>query len=485
MKKTLLLWALLALSMTGAEAKVRLSHLVGDNMVVQQQSQVRLWGWARANATVAVSTSWDGQHVKAKADGQGRWIASVSTPAASMTPLSISFNDGDGEVSIHNVLAGEVWVCAGQSNMEMPVKGFGNCPVLNYNQEVVESADFPYIRSVKVPSVMSATPLEDANCEWRVCSPQTVSEFSATGYFFAKMMARVLRIPIGLIEANKGGTRVESWLTKENLQKYTNDPTDSIEICKKWAQWDYHRSLLWGNGTFNPILNATIKGILFYQGCSNVGDPGDQYSERLKLLVEQWRSQFRLGEVPFYFVQIAPFDSGDKQGTWNALLQEQQFKASKIIPNSGLVCTNDCVYPYEGTQIHPAQKQKVGERLAFLALNKTYGQEKIICTSPSYKDMKVKNDTVMIHLNDECGAISRFEGIEGFEVAGADRVFHPAEAKHFWRPGGGYWDECITIVSPEVKQPVAVRYCFRNWQLGNLANAGGLPLFPFRTDNWQ
>jgi sialate O-acetylesterase len=189
--------------------------------------------------------------------------------------------------------------------------------------------------------------------------------------------------------------------------------------------------------------------------------------------------------VPFYFVQIAPFDSGDKQGTWNALLQEQQFKASKIIPNSGLVCTNDCVYPYEGTQIHPAQKQKVGERLAFLALNKTYGQEKIICTSPSYKDMKVKNDTVMIHLNDECGAISRFEGIEGFEVAGADRVFHPAEAKHFWRPGGGYWDECITIVSPEVKQPVAVRYCFRNWQLGNLANAGGLPLFPFRTDNWQ
>ena len=232
-------------------------------------------------------------------------------------------------------------------------------------------------------------------------------------------------------------------------------------------------------------MNATVKGILFYQGCSNVGDPGNQYSERLKLLVEQWREQFGLGDIPFYFVQIAPFDSGDKQGTWNALLQEQQFKASKMIPNSGLVCTNDCVFPYEGGQIHPAQKQKVGERLAFLALNKTYGFSSIICESPTYKDMQVKADTVMIHLDNTFGAYNRFEGIEGFELAGADKVFHPATAKHFWRPGGGYWDECITIVSPEVKEPVAVRYCFRNWQLGNMANAGGLPLFPFRTDNWE
>ena len=170
--------------------------------------------------------------------------------------------------------------------------------------------------------------------------------------------------------------------------------------------------------------------------------------------------------------------------TWNALLQEQQFRASQIIPNSGLVCTNDAVYPYEGTQIHPAQKQKVGERLAFLALNKTYGMKSVICESPSYKDMLIKNDSVLIHLNNECGGTSRYVDIEGFEVAGADRVFHPAKAQHFWKPGGAYWDECIIVKSDEVKEPVAVRYCFRNWQLGNLANQGGLPLFPFRTDNW-
>ena len=484
MNKKILSLVVLASMVVGMQAKVKLHHLVSDNMIIQQQTDVRLWGWAKAGRKVVATTSWSNQRAEAKADKQGRWLLTVKSPKASYEPLSITFDDGDGQVIINNVLAGEVWVCAGQSNMEMPVKGFGNCPVLNYNQEIIDAAGKCLVRSAKIPSIMRAEPQEDAQTEWRECSPQTVGEFSATGYFFAKLVNRALDIPIGLIEANKGGSRVESWLTKENLKKYTSDPTDSVEICKKWSQWDYHRSLLWGNGTFNPILNYTVKGILFYQGCSNVGDPGDQYSQRLKLLVEQWRSQFKLGEIPFYFVQIAPFVSGDANGTWNALLQEQQFKASKIIPNSGLVCTNDAVYPYEGTQIHPAQKQKVGERLAFLALNKTYGMDKIICQSPSYKDMKVKNDTIMLHFNDECGAISRFENIEGFEIAGADRVFHPAIANHFWQPGGGYWDECIVVSSPEVKEPVAIRYCFKNWQLGNLANAGGLPLFPFRTDNW-
>ena len=482
-RKTLLV-AMLAMMATGLQAKVRLHHLVSDNMIIQQQTDVRLWGWAKPGKKVTATTSWSDQRSTAKADRQGRWLLTVKSPQASYTPLSITFDDGDGAVTIQNVLAGEVWVCAGQSNMEMPVKGFGQCPVLNYNQEVVNAAGRQQVRSAKIPSIMRMTPQEDADTEWRECSPQTVSEFSATGYFFAKTVNRALDIPIGLIEANKGGSRVESWLTKENLEKYTQEPTDTLGIVNFKKEWDYHRALVWGNGTFNPILNYTVKGILFYQGCSNVGDPGDQYSERLKLLVEQWRSQFKLGDIPFYFVQIAPYESGNSQGTWNALLQEQQFRASQMIPNSGLVCTNDAVFPYEGTQIHPAQKQKVGERLAFLALNQTYGMDKLICKSPSYKDMQVKNDTVFIHLNDECGGISRFRDITGFELAGADRVFHTAKAEHFWRPGGGYWDECISIVCPEVKEPVAVRYCFRNWQLGNLANQGGLPLFPFRTDNW-
>jgi sialate O-acetylesterase len=369
--------------------------------------------------------------------------------------------------------------------MEMPVKGFGMCPVKDYNHWVIESANHSGVRSVKIPSVMRSEPQEDAQCEWRVCSPKTVSEFSATGYFFARLMHTVLDIPIGLIEANKGGTRVESWLTKENLQKYTSDPTDSVEICKKWSEWDYHRSLLWGNGTFNPILNYTVKGILYYQGCSNVGDPGDQYSQRMKLLVEQWRQQFGLGEIPFYFVQIAPwaYDDGDVNAISGALLREQQWKAAQIIPNSSLVCINDLVYPYEYSQIHPAQKQQVGERLAFTALNRDYGYEAIQYKSSSYKDMTIKNDTVFIHTQDNYWCDAPFEQMEGFEIAGADKVFYPATARHFWQPGGGYWDEAIIVTSPKVKQPVAVRYCFKNFQIGNVKNGGNLPLFPFRTDN--
>jgi len=484
MNRLLLTLAVWTLCVCGTQAKVRLPHLVGDNMIIQQQTDVRLWGWAQPGSKVVATTSWSKQKSVAKADDHGRWLLTVKSPAASYTPLTITFDDGDGKVTINNVLAGEVWVCAGQSNMEMPVKGFWGCPVEDYNSVVIDAAQHAGVRSAKIPSIMRMEPQEDADTKWVDCSPKTVGDFSATGYFFARVMHQALDIPIGLIEANKGGSRVESWLTKENLQKYTQEPTDTMGIVNFKPDQDYLRALLWGNGTFNPILNYTVKGILFYQGCSNVGDPGNQYSERLKLLVEQWRSQFKLGEIPFYFVQIAPYDSGDKQGTWNALLQEQQFRASQIIPNSGLVCTNDAVYPYEGTQIHPAQKQKVGERLAFLALNKTYGMSSVICESPSYKDMIIKGDTIMLHFNNECGAISRFENIEGFEIAGSDRVFHPAKAGHFWQPGGGYWDECVVVSCPEVKEPVAVRYCFRNWQLGNLANAGGLPLFPFRTDNW-
>ena len=467
----------------GAQAKVRLPHLIGDNMVIQQQTDVRLWGWDKPGTTVKVTTSWNSDVVTAKTGKDGRWMAKVQSPRASYEPLSITFDDGE-KTTIKDVLAGEVWVCAGQSNMEMPVKGFWQCPVKDYNQWVIESAQHKGVHSVKIPSVMRAEPQEDAQCEWRVCGPETVSDFSATGYFFARLMHQALDIPIGLIEANKGGSRVESWLTKENLQKYTSDPTDSVEIAKKWAKFDYHRSLLWGNGTFNPILNYTVKGILYYQGCSNVGDPGDQYSQRMKLLVDQWRGQFGLGEIPFYFVEIAPYFYDDVNGDAGARLREQQFKAAQIIPNSALVCTNDLAYPYEFSQIHPTQKQQVGERLAYTTLNRDYGFSQVLYKSSSFKDMKIDGDAVLIHLQDNYHTDAPFEDIRGFELAGEDRVFHPAKAQHFWQEGGGYWDEALKLTCPEVAKPVAVRYCFRNFQLGNVKNGANLPLFPFRTDNW-
>lgn len=457
-----------------SQAEVRLPHLISDGMVIQQNSEVRLWGWDDAGTTVTVTTSWSDDTYSATTGDDGKWSVRVSSPAASFDPLSITFDDGD-KTTIKNILSGEVWVCAGQSNMEMPVKGFGNCPVKDYNLEIMNAADG--IRSVKIPSVMSTTPLEDAECEWRISSPETVGEFSATGYFFAKTVRQSLNIPVGLIEANKGGSRVESWLDEDNLKKYTDEPLDSVEMIDKYS-WDFHRPLLWGNGTFHPILNYTVKGILFYQGCSNVGDPAGQYTDRLKLLVEQWRRDFGEGEIPFYFVEIAPYRNDDgMEGESGARLREQQYNATKVIPNSAMVGTNDLVYPYEYSQIHPAQKQQVGQRLAFLALSKTYGKKGFVCESPVFESMSISNDTVFVQLDYKSDGISRFEDLQGFEVAGEDKVFHKANAYHYWLQG-------IVITCPEVKNPVAVRYCFKNFEIGNVGNLGGLPLIPFRTDDW-
>ena len=466
----------------GGQAKVRLPHLVSDGMVIQHSSDVRLWGWDKPGKKVTVTTSWSDKTAQATTGKDGRWLVSVKSPAASFTPLEITFDDGE-KTTVKNVLAGEVWVCAGQSNMEMTVRGFDMCPVVDYNNEVLDAADG--IRSAKIPSRMSTTPLDDADTSWRISSAHTVSGFSATGYFFAKTLRKALNVPIGLIETNKGGSRVESWLDEDNLKKYTKEDLDSATMKNRF-KWDFHYPLLWGNATFHPILNYTVKGIIYYQGCSNVGDPAGQYTERLKMLVEQWRRDFKEGDIPFYFVQIAPYVYGDGiEGTSGAKLREQQYNASKVIPNSGIVCTNDLVYPYEKGQIHPAQKQQVGQRLAYQALNKTYGFKDIICESPVYKSMIIQDGAAYISFDNLANGYSRWEDIEGFEIAGADKKFHKATAVKYWAPGNDPRNETICVSSPEVKAPVAVRYCFKNFEIGNLKNQGGLPLIPFRTDNWE
>ncbi|MGI6242409.1 MAG: sialate O-acetylesterase [Prevotella sp.] len=460
-----------------AEAKVKLPHVISNGMILQQQSEARLWGWSKPGYTVEVTTSWLAESCTTKVGKDGKWSLKVKTPKAGYTPLSITFTDNDkARVVVSDVLSGEVWVCGGQSNMEMPIRGFWACPVESSNEVIAEANRHKGIRYVKIPSVMSMSPLEDASCEWKNADTHNVADCSAAGYFFARTINGTLDVPVGLILANKGGTRVESWLDEDNLKRNTQEPLDSAGIVKKYEA-DYHRPLVWGNGTFSPIVNYSVKGILFYQGCSNVGDPAGQYTSRLKLLVEQWRRDFRQGDIPFYFVQIAPFSSGDKDGDWNTRLRQQQLEASRVIPNSGIVCTQDLVYPYEVDQIHPSQKRQVGERLAYLALNQQYGYSDLPCLSPSYKSMRVEGSTCYIKLNDTYHSMNRMQGIEGFELAGEDKVFHPATAT--WN-----FDQGVILKCAEVQKPVAVRYCWRNFQMGNFANAAGLPLFPFRTDQW-
>lgn len=464
-----------------SEAKVTLPHVLSDNMVLQQNADARLWGKASPNTIVKISVSWSSDQTIVNADKDGNWKVTVRTPEASYTPLSITFDDGE-PTTLHNILSGEVWVCGGQSNMDMPIKGFSCCPVEGYNEVVADAVNSHGIHYLKIPNTMNMEPQDDADCQWVAVSPSTVADASATGYFFARMVNRTLDIPVGIIIATMGGTRVESWLSEENLRRYTDEPLDSLEIAKKYS-FPMHYPMVWGNGTFHPIINYTVRGIIYYQGCSNVGDPGNQYSNRLALLAKQWREQFALGEIPFYYVQIAPYNTSDINKDENARLQEQQFLAQNLISNSGLVCTNDAVYPYEVFQIHPAQKQKVGERLAYQALNKTYGIKDFWCESPSFESVTFQDGKAIVNLKNTYGGLNRFNGLVGFELAGDDKVFHPADASYF----PAFYDDIIgvTVSSPEVPNPVAVRYCFRNFMLGNVTNLAGLPLFPFRSDNWE
>ncbi|MGM9701207.1 MAG: sialate O-acetylesterase [Prevotella sp.] len=461
-----------------AESKVRLSHLVGDNMVLQQKSEARLWGWDDPGKEIKVTVSWAKTVYKTTADKDGKWLVSVATPAASYTPLSITFDDGE-KTTISNILSGEVWVCAGQSNMEMPMAGYDNCPTEGYNAEMVNARQYQGIHFCTLPMSRSAKPKDDANCKWRVVAPNTIGMLSAVGYFFAQNVNRALDIPVGLIVAVKGGSRVEAWLDYDNLRAHTDEPLDEPGMKQRYG-YNWKWPLVWGNATFHPILNYTVKGILYYQGCSNVEMNTEHYAERLKLLVEQWRRDFGLGEIPFYITQITPYVyANNPDSDLRGRLVEQQMKAAKTIPNAGIVCTQDLVYPWEDKQIHPAQKRQVGDRLAYQALNKQYGLTSIQCESPAYERLTISNDTCYIQLRNMYKGFSLLPNCElkGFEVAGEDRVFHPATAHAKGK-------NIVWMTCPEVKKPVAVRYCFRNWQTGNVYNTAMLPLSPFRTDDW-
>lgn len=233
--KLLLSIAALALLSQSTQAKVRLPHLLGDGMILQQDTDVRLWGWDAPGTKVTVTTSWSDQAVTTKTGKDGKFLVTVRTPKASYTPLSVTFDDGD-RTTLSNVLSGEVWVCAGQSNMEMPVRGFSNCPVEGYNDVVANASQYKAIHYVKIPSVMSMRPLDDANCSWTTVSPATVGNCSAVGYFFAQTVTRALDIPVGLIMANKGGTRVESLARRRQ-------PSSAIPR-RASTQWSMSRSFL-------------------------------------------------------------------------------------------------------------------------------------------------------------------------------------------------------------------------------------------------
>lgn len=471
-QKSIFISLLMLMVSFSATAKVRLPHILCDNMVLQQQTDVQLWGWATPQACVSVRPSWGNKQV-VKADKNGRWNLHVRTPKGGYTPLSITFSEGNS-ITLHNILSGEVWVCGGQSNMEMPLKGFNDCPVEGYQEAIAESGDIQGIRYAKIPATMRKMPQDDAECHWEIVNPNTANECSAIGYFFACHLHKMIDMPIGLILANKGGTRVESWLEKDYLKQHTNEPTDSANIVRQYPT-EWQRPLLWGNGTFHPILNYTVRGILFYQGCSNVGQVPTIYGERLTQLIGQWRKEFQSPNLPFYFVEIAPYNYGNTQGTDAALLRMQQQRVAQNVSNTVLIGTNDLVYPSEANQIHPCQKRQIGERLAMTAAARDYGFENIYYRCPSLDRVEIHQDSCYVYLKDTYNGIAAATSYEGFEIAGNDGIYHPAQAQYLHNGK-------FVLTSLGITKPVNVRYCYHNFQLGTVKNQVGLPLLPFSTN---
>jgi sialate O-acetylesterase len=388
----------------------------------------------------------------------------LTTPAAG-GPFSITFNDGQ-KLTLIDVLIGEVWLCSGQSNMEMPVKGFNNQPTLNANDILLQSEELQ-VRLFKIDKKMSRTPLTVLNNVWQHTNAATVSEFSAIGYQFARLLQQQLKVPVGIIQCAYGGTDIEAWMTKKSLSPFNDfkNPPDTAKLIKNDPAVLY-------NAMLNPIIGFHIKGTLWYQGENNRVNPLT-YDRKMEAMVKTWREEWNIGEWPFYYVQIAPNVYKDYKENI-PLLYEAQARAMSLIPNSGMVVSVDAG---SQTTIHPPNKTIIAKRLAYWALAKTYGKSGLAFEGPVFKALKITDDKAIISFDKIPLGITAYDQKPGaFEIAGNDRVFHPADAV--------ISGKTIVVKSELVKQPLAVRYCFKDNAVGNVYNVEGLPLGPFRTDNW-
>lgn len=457
---------LLVISPGSAYAEVKLPVIFGNNMVLQQQTETAIWGTAAKNTSVKVTTSWNKKSYNVKSSSDGKWKLKVATPSAG-GPYELTISDGT-ELKLKNLMIGEVWICSGQSNMEMPMKGFVNQPVVGSNEAIANASNVS-IRLFTVKKASSLQPLEDFTGSWKNCEPENVSEFSATAYYFGLMLNKILKVPIGLINTSWGGTRIEPWVSEEGIKKF-----DFVKLPDKNMQGNISSQTptVLFNAMINPMVGYGIRGAIWYQGESNRNEP-DQYVKLLPGLIENWRAVWGVGDFPFYYVQIAPYDYGPT-GLNSAYLREAQLVASTALQNIGMVSLMDIG---EKDIIHPANKKAGSDRLAFLALTKTYGKAGFAGSGPVFKEMSITGSVVKLTFDNAInGLTSNGKELSCFEVAGTNKRFYPAKA---FIAGGG-----ITLFCPSVAVPVAVRYAFKDFIVGDLFNTEGLPASSFRTDIW-
>ncbi len=455
-------------------SRLSMAPLFRDNMVLQQQDSVPVWGVTRSRESVAVRVSWEQTVYVTQADKKGNWEVKIHTGQAG-GPFYMNIVSGGDTIDLKNILLGEVWVCAGQSNMEMPLKGFDGQDVTGSNEEIALAGNYPEIRLFQVQRAIADSPQRQCRGRWEVSSSSVTDDFSAVGWFFGKFLYRALHVPVGLIQVTWGGTPAEVWAGAEVIKKFHEiDPDKGVVTSSTFGP--LKPSVIY-NAMVYPLVPYAIRGVVWYQGESNVSNY-DLYRRLFPSMIRGWRQAWGF-DLPFYFVQIAPCRWGSDNIRQSALLRETQLETSLTVPNIGMVVTLDVG---DSLRIHPAHKKEVGERLAFWALTKTYGMQGVGCTAPVYDHLEIKDTLARVCFNHLGNGLKEatVEDLAGcFEIAGADSVFYPARARV------REWKNFVEVWSRHVKNPVAVRYCFKRWCRGKLFGTNGLPVSSFRSDRWN
>jgi sialate O-acetylesterase len=463
------LW-LLALLAAAASADVRLPDVINSNMVLQQASPVPIWGFAEPNEEVAVRFS--GQTKTVKADGAGKWLVRLDPLKVSRDPHVMTVS-GKNTIRLENILVGEVWLCAGQSNMEFALSATTG------GAKEVAAADWPEIRLLHVPRTACLEPASDAHARWEVCDPRTAGGFSAVGYFFGRKLHGELGVPIGLIQSAWGGSRIEPWTWPAELEawpwgkaatkKRSKDAKTPGPTTRQAGKQD--PGALY-NGMIAPVSPFAIRGATWYQGEDNVDD-GLLYRQKLHALIGGWRKAWNQGDFPFFYVQLAPFRYVYHKPDSLPQIWEAQLSCLSI-PRTGMAVTTDLVQDI--TNIHPPDKADVGLRLALWALAKTYARTDLVYSGPLYKSMSVDGSSIRVQFHCVGGGLASRDGkaLSCFEIAGANKEFLAAQAR--------IEGETVVVWCPELTAPVAVRMGGTDTDRPNLANREGLPAAPFRTD---
>ena len=487
LRSTLFLWWLLGFlpsALAQENASLKFADPLTDNMVVQQNKPFTVWGTASPNSEIIISPDWTSA-VMVKASDKGAFEGIVPVPAIQAGDYKVhtlSIASGPEKATLSNVLIGELWICSGQSNMQFSLKEVPNA------EAEIASATNPHIRLFNTKLNFSDTPIQNVKGGWVECSPATVRDFSAVGYYFGATLQKKLNVPVGLLFTGIGASAAQAFVPKEILKKdpmldsvylepYLRSDKSKEKIDGGFSFEKVTRPYLLYNALINPFIKLSVKGFCWYQGESNRHER-NSYTRLTQRMIQSWRDNFGQGNLPFYYVQVAPFfyDIEDPVRADYAFFREAQDRIAELA-NTEMVVTMDVG---EAKDLHPKNKQPIGIRLANTALNRTYGMLDVPYQGPRFDYAVFDEKRTVIHFTPESVpdglTTNNGQAPNSFQVAGDDQVFYPAEAK--------IMGKTIELTSEKVRKPVAVRYAFTNYPVTNLENAAHIPAVPFRSDDW-